>query len=1063
MTQAHMIEPERCSYTMTQYFTIRLEFKVIRISALLACLLSTATMFAQTVEDRITTILNSMTMEEKILQLHQEGGFNTADNSRLGIPGFLMADGPHGVRDGQATSFPVGIGMASMWDPDLAYRIGVAMGKEFRGKGKHQGLGPCLDIDRDPRNGRSPETGGEDPYLCAQTTTAVVRGMQESPLVATVKHYNANHRENGRTTNNIIASQRILQEHAGLAFRNAVQQGGALSVMNAYNLINGQKCAENPNLLTTILRTQWGFPYYVVSDWGSIWNSENAIKAGCDICMGSDNYKNDLPSLVANGTVSQAVIDAAVRRVLRTKAMVGMLDYQPPGDGNDVNSLAHQQLCLDAGRKSLVLLKNQGGILPLSKSPSGYVALIGPSANVAQIDGTGSAYVTPFYTISPKQGVEQLIGAGKVQFVKGCDINSTDTSGFAAAVAVARNADVVIYCGGLDGSQEGEGFDRVGGSIDLPGKQQDLINRLAAVNPRLVGVLFSGGICGVERSVSSMQGLLYAFYPGQEGGRAVAEALFGEINPGGKLPVSYPLNDAQLPYWNDNLDDDMGGGYRWYDQMGITPLFAFGYGLSYTTFSYSNLTISSSSVAPGGPVTVSVDVSNTGSRPGDEVVQLYLSHLNPVVFMPVKELKGFKRVSLLPGQTTTVSLTLTADELYFYNETTTQYDIEAGSFAVRVGGSSDNLPLSGTFQVLPGPKKPDLLITAVKMVPPYPLPGQKVVFLAAVKNQGSAATLPGSAVKASFLLNGQLVSWSDEFSGSIPPGGIALICGNSGPAGINTWTAGGVGTYTVDAVADPDKTIDECLETNNSATAQLVVYSAPQPNLALNKSVTVSSVEATGLEGKYAVDGNMATRWSSAFSDPQTIMVDLGALYFVDDVVLYWESAYAREYYIRVSDLVNPWVDIKHETNGAGGMVRIPVGMNARRVMMSGIQRGTQWGYSLYEFQIHGSGPTDVEDGRRADLLPKDFWLGESFPNPFNPSTMIRYAVPLKSRVTLEVYTVLGQLVATLADAELDAGVYTAHWNPRLGSGLYFCRFNAVALDHPARHFTGVRKMILLQ
>jgi hypothetical protein len=257
--------------------------------------------------------------------------------------------------------------------------------------------------------------------------------------------------------------------------------------------------------------------------------------------------------------------------------------------------------------------------------------------------------------------------------------------------------------------------------------------------------------------------------------------------------------------------------------------------------------------------------------------------------------------------------------------------------------------------------------------------------------------------------------------------------------------------------------IDECVETNNSATAQLVVYAAPRPNLALNKSVTVSSVEATGLEGKYAVDGNMGTRWSSAFSDPQTIMVDLGASYYVDDIVLYWESAYAREYYIRVSDLTNPWVDIKHETNGSGGMVRIPVGMNAQRVMMTGIQRGTVWGYSLYEFQVHGSGPTGVESGRRVELLPRDFWLGENFPNPFNPSTTIRYAVPQKSRITLEVYTVLGQLVATLVDAEVEAGVYTAQWNPRLGSGLYFCRFNAVGVENPAKHFTGVRKMILLQ
>ncbi len=215
----------------------------------------------QTVEDRITTILNQMAMEEKILQLHREGDFNTADNSRLKIPGFIMSDGPHGVRDGLATSFPVGIGMAAMWDVDVAYRIGVAMGKEFRGKGKHQALGPVLDLGRDPRNGRSAESGGEDPYLDAQTTTAVVKGIQSTPTIATIKHYNANHRENGRTTNNIIASMRSLTEINGLTFRTAVQEGGAFSVMNAYNLINGEKCAENPTVLTSIIKRLLGISF----------------------------------------------------------------------------------------------------------------------------------------------------------------------------------------------------------------------------------------------------------------------------------------------------------------------------------------------------------------------------------------------------------------------------------------------------------------------------------------------------------------------------------------------------------------------------------------------------------------------------------------------------------------------------------------------------------------------------------------------------------------------------------------------------------------------------------
>jgi beta-glucosidase len=1018
-------------------------------------------LLAQTVEDRISAILSQMTIAEKIKQLHAEGGFNTADNTRLSVPGFIMSDGPHGVRDGLATSFPVGIGMASTWDVDLAQRVGHAMGEEFRGKGKHQALGPCLDLDRDPRNGRSPETGGEDPFLCAQITTAVVKGIQSTPCIATVKHYNANHRETNRTSNNIIATQRVLHEHNGLAFRTAVQQGGAFSVMNAYNLINGQKCAENSALLTTTLRTHWGFPYYVVSDWGSIWSSENAIKAGCDICMGSDNYKNDLPSLVSSGAVPMEVIDQAVRRVLRTKILAGMLDYLPPGNPDDVNSKAHQQLCLEAGRKSLVLLKNQDNILPLNAATINTIALIGPSAAVTQIDGSGSAYVSPFYTVTPKQGIEAKTGVNKVFYSKGCDINSSDVSGFNAAVALAQASDVVIYCGGLDPSQEGEGFDRVGGSIDLPGKQQDLINALSAANRNLIVVLFSGGVCGINRCVDNVKGLLYAFYPGQEGGNAVADVLFGDYNPGGRLPVTMPKTDAQLPAWNDNFNDDYGGGYRWFDEMHYTPQFAFGYGLSYTTFSYSNLSITPTSAAPGQLVTVSVDVTNTGSRNGDEVVQLYLTDTTSTVPMPVKQVKAFRRITLSPAQTANVKFTLTADELYYFNESNSSYQIEPGEYTVRIGGSSDILPLVGTFQITDGPYKPDLLITNVKMVPPYPQPGQQVVFLATVKNQGSVATTAGNQLKVTFSVDGQQTSWSDDFKESIPAGGMALLCANSGPGGLNRWTAGGLGTYSIEATADPDNAIDECVETNNAANAQLTVYPTPPQNLALNKAVTVSSIEAAGLEGPNAVDGNMGTRWSSAFSDPQSISVDLGALHHIDDVTIYWETAYGKEYELQISDGASGWTTVRHETNSDGGIDKISVAANAQAVKLIGMQRATAWGYSIYEMQVHGGAPTAI--GASTVKTPSDYSLENNFPNPFNPSTTIRYGIPTRSRVRVDVTNVLGQKVAELVNSEKEAGFYQSIWSAEAPSGIYFLHVEAIPLNGRYSRFDDVKKMILLK
>ncbi len=1018
----------------------------------------------QTVEDRITSILNQMTMDEKIAQLHQEGSFNTADNTRLKIPGFIMSDGPHGVRDGLATSFPVGIGMAAMWDVDVAYRIGVAMGKEFRGKGKHQALGPALDLDRDPRNGRSAETGGEDPFLTAQITTAVTKGIQSTPTIATIKHFNVNHRENGRMTNNIAASMRMLMETNGLTFRTAVQEGGALCVMNAYNLINGEKCAENSLLLTSILRDHWGFPFYVVSDWGSIWDTKKAISAGCDIEMGSDLYRLNLPTLVANGQVSEATIDQAVRRVLRTKLLAGMLDYQPDGDPADVNNIAHQQLCLEAARKSIVLLKNQDNILPLSKSSISKIALIGPSAAVAQIDGGGSAYVTPYYAISPKQGIETKIGSGKVSYVKGCDINSNDTSGFGVARLAASLSDVVIFVGGLDPSQESEGMDRVGGSINLPTKQQELINILAQVNSKIIVVLYSGGICGVYNSINNIKGLIYAFYPGQEAGNALADILFGDVNPSGKLPVTMPLLNALLPPWNDNITDGLGGGYRWSDVKKFPVQFAFGKGMSYTTFSYSNLVVSPQSVPFGSPITISVDVKNAGIRAGDEVVQFYLSHTNSTVAMPLKELKGFKRVTLGSGETKTITTTITNDELYNFNETSHMYEVEPGLKTIAVGTASDSLPLMGTFTINEGQKKPDLRITNIKMVPPYPIKGQNVNFVALVKNQGTGASVAGTSVKTSFKVNGKEVAFSTNYTLSIPAGGMAFIEADGGPNGTNLWSAESLGTYSITAEADPDNAITECIEDNNTNSASLIVYPAPLVNIALNKTVTVSSLEKAGLEGKNAVDGNFSTRWSSAFSDPQYIIVDLGTVQRLKDIFLYWETAHAKAYQVQISEDNVNYKTIFTESNGDGGIDKIVTTEQGRYLKIYCIQRATQWGYSLFEIVVHSTTPTAI---RMLDSkIPKEYSLSQNFPNPFNPTTSIRFSLspnpsPLGRgegvRVSLKVYDVLGKEVAILVNETKEAGSYSVNFSTtHLSSGVYYYKLTAGS-------FVDTKKMIVMK
>ncbi len=582
-----------------------------------------------TLEDRVDSLLSKMTLDEKILQLHKEGNFNTATNTRLGIPGFIMADGPHGVRDGLATAFPVGIGMAATWDVDLAQRVGKAMGEEFWGKGKHQALGPCLDLTRDPRNGRSPESGGEDPFLDAQITTSVILGIQTSPVIATAKHYNGVFRQDGRTVNNYIVSQRNLLEHYGFNFRNAVQVGGVMSVMNAYNLINGDKSGESTNLLKNILKTKWGFPFYVVSDWCSLWDAQKAITAGCDLEMCSDLYSTNLKNLVQNNYVPESVIDESVKRVLRTKIMNEMMDHYPVGSPSLINNTAHQQLALESGEKSIVLLKNLNNILPFDKDSISRIAVVGPNADVLQIDGSGSSYVTPFYTVTPKQGIENIIGADKVLYAKGCNISGSNASDIGTALQYAADADVVIFVGGLDQSQEGEGFDRVNDSIELPQIQRSFINYLYEENHNLIVVLFSGGVCSVHPFIDKVKGLLYAFYPGQEGGNALAKILFGDYNPAGRLPVTMPISDLQLPDRNFNFDDDFGGGYRWFDNQGLIPEFAFGYGLSYTTFSYSNLVITPTQTEVGKTVEVSCDVKNIGSIEGEEVAQLYLSAIQP--------------------------------------------------------------------------------------------------------------------------------------------------------------------------------------------------------------------------------------------------------------------------------------------------------------------------------------------------------------------------------------------------------------------------------------------------
>jgi beta-glucosidase len=505
-------------------------------------------------------------------------------------------------------------------------------------------------------------------------------------------------------------------------------------------------------------------------------------------------------------------------------------------------------------QKSIVLLKNEGDILPLDRDALDAIALIGPSADVAQQDGRGSSVVEPCYTVTPRQGIERRAAGVTIHYARGCDIESDDTSGFPAAIEAARNADVVIYMGGLDNTQEGEELDRASGSVQLPGRQQALIAELAAVNPNLVVVLESGGIVALERCYDRIKGLLYAFYPGQEGGIAIADILFGDVNPGGKLPVTMPRSDDQLPAWDDldfTGDAVDGFGYRRYDSLGLTPQAAFGSGLSYTTFEYGNLVVTPASASGEMPILVSVDVTNTGRFTGDQVVQLYLSahfadaSARDVVPMPVKQLRGFKRVTLAPGQTESLTFSLGPEELAFWSVSDDSFRVQAGTYTVRVGDSSDHLPLSSTFDL-------------------------------------TSSTLYDSA------------------TGEMWPAHHPVL-----------------------------------------------------GNVALHRPATCSSIEGLDHVCGRAVDGDLATRWSSRFSDPQWIHVDLGARMDIERVILHWERAHGRSYHVQISDDALHWTDLYGTTSGDGEVDNLHVPGTGRYVRLHATHRGTAWDCSLWELEVY--------------------------------------------------------------------------------------------------------------
>jgi beta-glucosidase len=658
----------------------------------------------EAIEDRIDGIVAGMTLDEKIAQMHGSGlaasGWRTADNARLGIPGFGMFDGPRGVSGlaGHATAFPVGIARGATWDPDLEERVGEAIGSEARAKGASVLLAPTINIVRHPRGGRTQESYGEDTFHLGKMTVGFVKGVQQHVL-ASAKHFAANSIENTRLNVDVTVDERSLREVYLPHFRMAVEEGHVASVMSAYNLVNGLYCAENPHLLSDVLKHDWGFTGFVESDWilGTRSTAPSA-NAGLDIEMPSGTFfGSPLATAVAAGDVSEETLNQAVRRILRAK-LCFRLDTEPPVvDPSMVETPAHLALAREVAQKAIVLLKNADGTLPLERASLGSIVVAGSLAAIANLGDRGSSSVNPTSRVAPLDGIQAAAGAATVTHVAAPFSPEEE--------AAVTAADVAIVVVGLTTDDEGEGQITFGdrASLVLPGDQNALISAVAALNPRTVVVLELSGPVTMPW-LNDVAAVVMAWYPGEEGGNAIADVLFGDVNPSGKLPLSFPQAEADLPPFDNTSNAvtyDYLHGYRWLDQQGTQALFPFGFGLSYTTFHYANLTVAPAALQPGGRLVVTADVSNTGALAGDEIAELYVSATGSRVERAPKDLKAFARVHLEAGQTRTVRFEVRAADLAFWDVVAGDWEVEPISYVVRVGPSSADLPLEATVAVMP--------------------------------------------------------------------------------------------------------------------------------------------------------------------------------------------------------------------------------------------------------------------------------------------------------------------------------------------------------------------------
>lgn len=709
------------------------------------------------IEDRIEDALSRITVEEKVALIHAQSKFSSPGVARLGIPEFRMTDGPHGIRpevlwdewnqagwtNDSCVAFPALTCLAATWNPEAALLYGQSIGEEARYRNKTVLLGPGVNIYRTPLNGRNFEYMGEDPYLASQMVVPYVKGVQQNGVAACVKHYALNNQEINRHTTNVIVDDRALYEIYLPAFKAAVQKGKAWAIMGSYNLYKNQHNCHNRYLLNDILKGEWGFDGVVVSDWGGVHNTEEAIYNGMDMEFGSwtnglskgmgnayDNYYLAHPYLkqIKEGKIGTKELDDKVRRILRLAFRTTMNRNRPYGA---MLSEEHIAAARKIGEEGIVLLQNKKNILPIDLNRTKKIAVIGENALKMMTVGGGSSSLKVQYECSPLDGIKRRMGDGiEISYARGY---VGDTGGqfdgvssgqnlkddrsarqlIEEAVRIAQSADYVIFIGGLNksGHQDCEDTDRKG--LELPYKQDKVIGALAKVNKNLIVVNISGNAVAMPW-ISEVPAVIQAWYLGTEAGNAIASVLVGDVNPSGKLPFTFPekledvgahqLGDYPGRQREDGIFDEKYNesifvGYHWTDKQKIRPLFPFGHGLSYTTFAYGKATVNKKVMKIDEQIVITVPITNTGKRIGSEIVQLYISDLKSSLPRPVKELKGFSKIQLAPGETQEVTFLIDKQALSFFNDSRHEWVAEPGKFEAQIAASATDIKSKVTFEL----------------------------------------------------------------------------------------------------------------------------------------------------------------------------------------------------------------------------------------------------------------------------------------------------------------------------------------------------------------------------